>query len=484
MLRNFHGVVLGRDGLTTGITQLNRLNLTAFEGRELARTDLPSRGAIIGRWSPEASDPFPELMIVRDEDYSDTLAWLASYFNNFAPITQWCRILTQPQALQMWKRTREVALGRYQTAWIGAILAECSAQSPSGVNLRELHGTAALSSATFAAARAVAVWGDEANLHELARRHDELAPRLREGTRPLTAASLLPVWEAISGNSASAGTSATHRRAIEPLVKLVRRAIDFSQLESGEIPVSVVESAGDTFDLPELINCAKGPQADRVRALDRLAERLVVGPRSPAIDGLLGFAASLVDPGAAVLPDLLRKYLARLPTASIWLGAFAGAWSPLRVLSEQQGLGRLISKVLLAETDFTSRPSCDAAYDEIDRWLGPAGTNQRVIIRGMSSRSLSIEIDLGVTCSFAFGRPESVQAREQTRSDAAEEFRNRSIPSSQRVLFDLRDAVRVLTRRVEQLEQTNSGLREPNQPGLGLPEPDDGAGKRGRRARR
>ncbi len=220
-----------------------------------------------------------------------------------------------------------------------------------------------MSSATYAAGRATAVWGNDVAYIDLAKRHDELSQSLREGGRPLSAGQLSVMWHILSGHFDN--TKSADRRAMEPLSDLLDRAVIYEhQTEAVDFARFVTTEFIDHYNLPELAECTRGPQVERVRALDRLADRLVQGPQSPTIDALLGLGASFVDPGAAVLPDLLRKYALRLPLAPIWLGAFAGAWSPIRILTEQQGLGRLIAKAMLAPTDLQTRPLCDIAYEE------------------------------------------------------------------------------------------------------------------------
>lgn len=127
-------------------------------------------------------------------------------------------------------------------------------------------------------------------------------------------------------------------------------------------------------------------------------------------DALLGLGACIVDPGASVAPELLRRYAGRFPTAAVWQGAYAGALAHLRVLTDQGGLGRLINKSLLSPHDFGGRPSCDTAFEQLVRWLSP-NRPQRLNVRGMSARALLVEVMLGFTCMFALGKSEATGAR-------------------------------------------------------------------------
>ena len=134
---------------------------------------------------------------------------------------------------------------------------------------------------------------------------------------------------------------------------------------SAESIADVVATAVDHFRIQEIVECSRGPQSDRVRALDQLVQDLARDSNAFSSEALVGFAASLIDPGMAILPELLRKYSARFPLAPLWLGAFAGCWSSNRAFTDHGGLGRLIGKALLSESDLNEKPQCDISYDEI-----------------------------------------------------------------------------------------------------------------------
>lgn len=167
-----------------------------------------------------------------------------------------------------------------------------------------------------------------------------------------------------------------------------------------------------------------------------------------------------------MLPDLLRKYLGQFPLSPIWLGVFAGVRSPIRVLTDQQGLGRIVAKSLLADPDFEFKPSCDIAFEEISRWLGSDTNANKVSLRGMASRTLNIELFHGVTCPFAVGRlegarGEGLSATTQSKGEPHEGVRTRltaTVSSSANVLA----SIEALARRVEVLEKT---IAEADQPG-------------------
>ncbi|TKD48369.1 MAG: hypothetical protein E5W98_01250 [Mesorhizobium sp.] len=318
------------------------------------------------------------------------------------------------------------------------------------------------------------MWNNDVNFVELARRHDELAQSLRDGSRPLAADALVPLWFVLSGGVGK--TTYSDQQALDPLISILSHiAQQSADVETAELVAKTATQARDYFDLPELTFCAQGPQVERVRALDRLAERLASGPRSPAIDALLGLGASFVDPGVSVAPELLRRHARTLPLAPIWQGAFAGAMTPLRVMSDQGGLGRLVAKGLLAAHDLEGRPSCDIAYEELSRWITP-GRSLKLDVRGTSARVLSVELMLGVTSAFPYGRNDSVLPA--SGNSRAESTRNQSDKvRGGRSLQDLDVALQNLLHRIERLEEQGGDFQR----SLSLPEPKENRSRKGAR---
>jgi len=378
-----------REGFATALGNLAGEALTSGVPSDLEEVVIPRGGAILGQFGLRPSGLLPEFVVVRDDDLQDTYAWVSAYFNGLTPITQWCRVWRQSEFGRL-DMAAEVGLGRRLGAWIGAIVGECLVQANYRLSLKEMPGSAALATSTFVAARGAAIWGDLLDIEDLSRRYDDLQQRYSVSRRTLTSRSLMPLWVVLA-DTPIVSRSTANPRLLDDLTELLDQ-ISERGLEALK-PIAR-QAAGD-FNLPELWECAQGSQSQRVEAVDRLAQRLGDGPASPMRDALLGFGASLVDPGVAALPDLLRRHTDRMPMAPLWLGAFAGAWSPSKVLNDNQGLGRLILKSLEGRTDLNDRPTADIAYDELARWLGAPGS-KRPAIRAMSSRNLNVEIIAGV----------------------------------------------------------------------------------------
>lgn len=378
---------------------------------EVAGFSLPPRVALVGYWTAQPSVYFPEFMIVNQDDLADTHAWLSSFLNPFTPVTQWCRIWTREEFESLQSPLGDKSLPSGVSVWTGAILAECSLRSGRNVGLQDLSGTVALASASFAAARAAAVWGNFGRFTQVADRYDDLSSKLHDSAVQISAKNLIPLWYALTVNVWSEKRP-TESKPLECFRRIF--SMHANRGDSDDVS-SAVQFVRDEFDLPVILDCATGPQPSRVDALDRLASQLASGPKSAVSDAILGFGASLVDPGAAVLPDLLRRYIGSFPTAPIWTGAFAGLWMPRRVLSDFGGLGRIVSKELLRPSDLFSAPSADISYGELSRWLGPS-SNTRFPVRGLVARSISVELVPGTFAAFPVSRFENSRADPQTAS--------------------------------------------------------------------
>ncbi|WP_419808232.1 hypothetical protein [Sphingomonas sp.] len=463
-----------RDSLADAL--IGRRTARGATGRSLfAVTEVPLKPqqVLVGYWGSDNDDPFPEFLVIRDEDVPDTYAWLSAYLSGLAPITQWCRVWSAAQFGELMNAPARPALDGRTGPWVGAIMAECVAQARMQLNLKMLSGASAASSASFAAARARAVWGNFHDFGDLAKRHDALSDRLRARQRPIPAARLASLWHVLAGEG-WAGREPAEARTLGVFREVFELGWS-EEISASDRAAAAVQRVTDAFDLPDLLACASGPQRERVEGLDRLGERLRVGPKSAAIDAILGFGASLVEPGAAVMPELLRRFETAMPTAQVWAGAFAGLWAPVRVMSEHGGLGRLIAKALLRESDLFARPAADIGFDELVRWL-PAGRGDRMpLLRGMNPRVVEVELAPGVTAPFQL-RSDPVRT-ETSGSPAVNAGRQRALelegaeatrpvaPSA----VELAALVDALAQRIKVLEQageskagaTRSRVRKP-----------------------
>jgi hypothetical protein len=455
-----HIRIVSRDDLASALVPSGHFSKFAPASvRQIGEVRIPPSGAIVGFWTTPGSDPFPDFLVVDDDSVSDTHAWLAAFMTSMAPVTQWCRVWPQSKFAQVVSLGNEPVRATHLAPWVGAIIAECSAQSLSAVNLAEMNGISAMTSASFAAARSLFVLPDYADIGEVARRHDDMSQRLSIARRPLSARQLLPIWSSLSGNKQT-GRQSSDFRTLQIFSDLFHHA-GKTEYPTTEFIEDATRFVAREFDIGILIECGNGPQSNRVKALDHLADQLLSGPSSPAIEALLGFGASLIDPGAAVLPELLRRYTMKMPTSAVWLGSFAGIWSPVRVLSDFRGLGRFVAKHLLDCSDIFSKPRADIAFEEIDRWIGSTPSSS-IPVRGSAARTLDIELMPGVTCTFPVGRAPSAKQSVGTSSrqealnlgDPIESGRRQTRQNGDSSMLLLARSVDDVIRRLEALEKS------------------------------
>lgn len=463
-----HVLKIGREQLPELIASGDSSLFVGETLHNVAGLQIDPRHIVVGHWGPPTADPFPDFIIVRDDEYEDTTAWLSAFLPSFAPLSQWCRLWKLSDLQRIAGANERPNLGtRLLGGWIGIILVEASSE---GANLKEVSGASAAASATYCAARAVSVWGNFGGFEELAERHAALGGRNREHAIDRFRSQLQPIWYVLAGPRWQAKPP-VDARALEVIRSLVEELSSAEFLSQDDIG-SVAATLARRFDLPDLARCASGTQGQRVEALDKLGTRLLEGPKSVASSAIMGFAASLVDPGAAVMPELLRRYSSSLPSSSLWAGAFAGLWFPVRVLSEHGGLGRLIAKELLRPSDLFSKPEADVSFDELSRWTG-GSFDARQAIRGLFARTLFVELYPGVSTPLQVARIESVRAESGASKQPSLDFErpSRSSPSragpSQAPSADLFARVEALERRFEEFVRKAKSARSSVNKGRG-----------------
>lgn len=461
--------VVARDelpGALSGADRNARLQQISLE--QLQQIHVPPRGFALAYFGHSKGDPLPDALIVNDREYEDALGWLSAYLVNLAPLTQWCRVWRQSDLIRISEANEIPTLMGALGPWVGSILSELALQGSGSASVKDASGNAAMNTAGFCAAREIAVWGLLHNPLELAKRYDSLSIRLRERPRPITARQLLPIWAVLSPSNISAELHSI-ASSLEPFRSLFQAYLTGYPLDQDEI-VEAARLISASFDLLEIAECSSGPQSRRVIYLDKVANKVRTFklPTSTS-EAIIGFCASLIDPGAVVMPELLRQYIGEFPASTVWAGTFAGLWSPIRALSEFNGLGRLISKSLLKQADLLEKPSADIAFEELDRWLAGADRG-RVSVRGMVLRSLAIEIVPGVVCPFPSGRiaepaidernaSRTAGARQRSldlRTSAEETSRPNDRGSNSTNVTDLAEALLLLQARIEKLERADA----------------------------
>ena len=374
--------------------------------KRFAKTEI-----IVGYWANIEDSILPDFIVIPDPNFDDTVAWLSAYIDNLSPLTQWMRIWKVSELSNALEVLNAPSLERSLGPWIGAILAEY-ALTTSNHALKDSSGAGALATSSFAAGRACAVWGHSAPFDLIQKRHDIVYGQKH---LPAEALDLYSIWYVLAGERWGLRPP-IEARGLASFRSIFRSATVDLHVNSSDL-MRIADSLAEEFSLPELRGCATQTQKSRVDSLDNLGEKLLEGPMTVSTAAILGLGASFVDPGASVLPELLRRFNNRLPAASVWAGAFAGAWHPVRVLSEHGGLGRLVAKELLKSSGIFEKPSSDISYLELERRSG-GGLNAQTGVRGLLSRTLFLELYPGIVTPLAVSRNETSRQSETALSKA------------------------------------------------------------------
>ncbi len=440
-MQNALVVDLARENIGSLLDGTSDVSLRSTDSDRALRKEVGRGEVRFGYWGEYRKDPLPDFLIVRDDELTDTNAWLSAFLPGLAPISQWCRVMSGATAIRLADRAGNVADELTVGPWVGAILAEASLNFGRHSGVRDASGLVALSGATYAAARGAYIWGHAAPLGEICGRLEELGRRLGQGGRPYELRRFASLWGLLAKLEGS--TKVNSDSEILAPFKEVAKRVPSDGLSTESIR-ELARMVASYFGVPEIEMCAVGPQSSRVSFVDAVARRMVTGPRSVAIDAVLGFSASLVDPGVAILPDLLKRYSGNAPLAPIWTGAFAGMWSPMRVLSENFGLGRLIVKELTKPSDLYSKPSADISYEELIKWIGSNGES-RPRIRGLSLNYINVEVVEGVTIPVSYGSEHGRSDSRNTTSSASEQ---RTLDFKKTEESSVRQAIDSSSRRV------------------------------------
>ncbi|GAO56848.1 hypothetical protein [Novosphingobium sp. MD-1] len=424
----------------------HEIGLKEISSAELARDEI-----FVGFFGADVFDPNPDFIVCNPDSYSDFVAWLAAFLPGHSPISQWCRVWRSNDFAMLTNAKAKPFLAHSLAAWTGAIMAELSAERGGG-SLADVTGLSAMRTGTFCAARATALWSIFDQYDELAKRLTTISGSDQQFWKSYDEISAL--WYVLCGDTWL--TKLPNRASgFDELRMLFRSSNGMETIEPDSIQ-GAARHFGNHFRTPDLVHCSIGPQSRRVDALDKVASQLAAASIKAHSNVILGFAASLIDPGAAVMPALLKQYSQEFPVAQIWAGAFAGIWSPARVLGEQGGLGRIVAKEILAPTDLFSKPTADIAFAEFERWRGNSSSRD-IGLRGASPRITVVELLPGISIPLSISRVEPTRDNRASASGGRQQTfdlegdKNRLPSAEEKTATPI--SLEGLARRLRDLEQ-------------------------------
>ena len=142
----------------------------------------------------------PHFVVVPGPDRREFFAWVNTYCPFVTPLSQWCRVVTEPE-LALVRKARVPSYGGVEAAWAGAVIGEAVLRLGTGRRLAEMTTTALQTCATFVAARARGLWGVDDARWEWMAQYETARRTLGVGDRDSSLSNYRTVWEVLDALS-------------------------------------------------------------------------------------------------------------------------------------------------------------------------------------------------------------------------------------------------------------------------------------------
>lgn len=356
----------------------------------------------------------PNFIVIDGETPREFYAWINTYMPEAAPISQWCRVVPLRELHDFFvDRPPHNGLGTTSAAWVGAVIGECVAQAGKEDARSALNFSACTATYTYAAARAVAVWGGRFGWSDLAERIERCHALLSVPDRRVSYTSLKFVWEVLK---LADDRLRSGQLLSEPAILLaaccrdlhVKRGLTVASLSALEKVSSDFRSLGAVDEL----SAEKRLMLVEVfgRALERgdyhtEAERRIA-------EFVIGFLAANVGGGWRNI-DLAGQWSRIAPLAPVWFGVVHSLLEREIYGGGFGGLSRLVLRELEMPLHLQERPRADISIEELPAAVSSEATGERIAFRTVQSRTLSVELVPGVTTTVPLDyRRDTVQGRE------------------------------------------------------------------------
>lgn len=332
----------------------------------------PISGEVLLVWSdnPETTPCSPSVLVIKDGDSRDFLAWAWTYLVGFRPVTAYFRVLE----FSTFRKVQDIGnlpfLGPLQSACAGAILGESFISEDRPAELVNTPVRSYANAFLFLATRAIS-YGLSDLMDGLFTKwlstHRLLKQPVKSSTRDLLLigqilASLNSKHRRFSDSEVDAAVATNLAEALFELQKeqWISRGTIGRLLRYGGDVLNVVDQMKDTRE-------------QRVIGFDRLLASGAIRNEHPTIAAFIyGYVASLISPGTLSHAGLLTPILVELPYALPWYGLCAGLYKNNEVLSFGKGLCRRLVRDVTAAEPLLGNPRADIAFEELDMLLsGP-----------------------------------------------------------------------------------------------------------------
>lgn len=382
----------------------------------------------------------PDIIVIPDEQLKEWLAWISTYQADFSPLSQWCRVMGLNQAKNISSQVVTPEFYGLEAAWAGAVIGEIIARR--GVDLPEISLVWCVSSATFAFARASALWADEVQPESILADISEAQKLLRaEPRRDLV--GLSDIWRILDSLSRPSSKTRSRLNGAQQIILDACRQIQ----KRGKIGFRTYSDMAKYLPILEMFREFDEIDAeDRVRMIDAFVDvatevhELELKDEIEILSFIIGYAIGRVGGGEGNL-DLLRPFHAPLPLASVWCPAIAALHRPVNFSAALDGLGRLVVKQLVQPLYLSQLPTADICLQELRSLINMSVNYRKLPFRPAGARVAMVEICPGVDIA--------VSLRSEWHGKGHSQQRNETQAAAEQVAKNERNLVRQMTREIE-----------------------------------
>ncbi|MGI8397603.1 hypothetical protein ACRYWZ_14585 [Agrobacterium deltaense] len=358
---------------------------------------------IVAKGNGHSDHVQPLVFVVPEDTQRRLFTRFASLRSEFSPLTSWSHIVDRRLFEHLEATKRVPSLSNLEASWSGLAVAEAvllSGRSPDKLKIASCFATA-----TFAVARAVALW-PSLSVPDVREKYDNCNRLIRGGAtpNPQVTKRLEPIWKSLL--EAGEGAAYPASRTTSAILALQQARENRSDSEHFAL-AEAFDSWPEFSFLRELETL--GPE-DRVHLFDHLIRELRSSGKANERKELLAFAAAYVTTVAAGgTPSLgLAEQVSNdWPEVLAWAYVIGGIGERVTWTSSFAGLGRLIWRELARPLYLDEPPTCDFAFDEamylVDRQL----SDPLVHLKVKQQRLLSVALYPGVNISVPL--PEAVE---------------------------------------------------------------------------
>ncbi|MCW8282629.1 hypothetical protein K7A42_17165 [Agrobacterium sp. InxBP2] len=358
---------------------------------------------VVAKASRHSDHIQPLVFVVPDEAQKRLFTRFASLRSEFSPLTSWGHIVNRRLFEHLEETKRVPSFSNLVASWSGLVVAEAvllAGRSPDKLKIASCFATA-----TFAVARAVALW-PSLSVADIREKYYDCNRLIRGGATPNLQVTkrLEPIWMSLL----EAGEGAAYPSSKTTSAILALQQARENRSESEHLALHEVLSAWPEFSFLKELDTL-GPE-DRVHLFDHLMNELRSSRKVGERQELLAFAAAYVTTIAAGgTPSLgLAEQVANdWPEVLAWAYVIGGVGERVLWTSSFVGLGRLIWRELSRPLYLDEPPTCDFAFDEamylVDRQL----SDPLVHLKVKQQRLLSVALYPGVNISVPL--PDAVE---------------------------------------------------------------------------